>query len=505
MTPKLFAIAITVVFLFLLTCSQSTPEQNTDNSKVSKSVKDIESLKQALDRLEKDPLLVHGILAFSLVSNKTGKPLLELNAQKTLTVASVMKAVTTATALAVLGEDFKFETEITYSGVIEKGVLKGDLYIKGSGDPTLGSNLLKTSSLNTLLSQWTQKIKTAGIQKIEGRIIADESLFTFDPTPAQWIWGDIGNYFGAPAGALNVLDNTYKLYFQPTQIGQLTRILRTEPALSNIQFINEVKTAEAGTGDEASISGAPYDPIRYVSGTIPTGGTFSIKGCIPNPALFLVEQLHQKMQGSQLTIDEKPTTTHQLYLDKKSWENKRTLIHKHESPSLKEIVNYTNIHSVNLFAEALLKRVGLHLEKEASTVAGVKAITTYWRNQGIDTDGFFMQDGSGLSFSNSISAAQLTAILYKISQSAYGKVFYESLPIAGVSGTMYNVGNSGKASNNLRAKSGGMTRVQAYAGYFTSASGEKMTFAIITNRYLGEYSQIKKKLSDLMSIMVESL
>ncbi len=502
MTPKIAITAVIVLFLFLLTCSQSTPKQEN----IQPSSTDVEALRQALQRLEEDPLLIHGVLAFSVISNKDGKTVLEKNSQKTLAVASVMKAITTATALATLGEDFKFQTELAYSGELTKeGVLKGNLYIKGGGDPTLGSQLLKNQSLQTVLSQWTNKLKLLNISRIEGRVIADESLFERNPTPSQWIWGDMGNYFGAPAGALNVLDNTYKLYFQPTALGQPAKILRTEPNMSHIQFVNEVKTAQAGTGDMASISGAPHDQVRYVSGTIPLGGTFSIKGAIPDPALFLAEQLHQKIKESKIAIAEPPTTTWQLSLQNKKWETQRILIHRHESPYLKDIVNYTNIHSVNLFAEALLKGIGLQQEKEASTQAGIKAVTAFWQKQGIDIDGFYMQDGSGLSLSNGITAAQLTAILHKISQSAYSKVFQQSLPIAGVSGTMYGVANEGKARNNLRAKSGGMTRVQAYAGYFTSASGKQMSFAIITNRYSGEYSQIKKKLSNLMSLMVESL
>lgn len=490
---------LSFVFFLLLTCAQNTPENKTKTK-----VADIEALKQALERLEQDPLYQHGMVAFSLV-NQEGTPILELNAQKTLTVASVMKAITTATALAVLGENFKFETSLAYSGNIENGVLKGDLFIKGGGDPSLGSNLMKGVALNELLAQFTQKIKAIGIQKIQGRIIADESLFTYNLTPEQWIWGDMGNYFGTPAGAINVLDNTYKLFFQPTKLGQVANILRTEPEIPYLRFINEVKTAEAGTGDQASISGAPYDPVRYVTGTIPLGGVFSIKGSIPDPAYYLAYQLHQKLNNSQVSIAQMPITTHQLYLDKVQWDTQRTLIYTHQSASLKDIVAYTNLYSINLFAEALLKAIALKTIGEASTQAGVQAVVDFWKKQGINTEGFFMHDGSGLAYKNSITATQLTSILSNAAQSDYGKTFLASLPIAGVSGTMYGIANQGRAKNNLRAKSGGMTGVQAYAGYFTSLSGERLCFAIVVNRYLGEYAQTKAKLSAFLALMAESI
>ncbi len=487
------------IFFLLLTCAQNTPENNP-----KAKVADIKALKQALQRLEQDPLYQHGTVAFSLINQK-GTPIVELNAQKTLTVASVMKAVTTATALATLGEDFKFETALEYSGNIENGTLKGDLFIKGGGDPTLASNLMKGLTMNALLVQFTQKIKAKGIQKIEGRIIADESLFTYNLTPEQWIWGDMGNYFGTPAGAINVLDNTYKLFFQPTKLGQVANILRTEPEIRHLRFINEVKTAEAGTGDRASIAGAPYDPVRYVTGTIPMGGVFSIKGAIPDPAYYLAYQLHQKLKNSQVSIAHMPVTTHQLHLDKAQWDTQRTNIYTHQSASLKEIVTYTNLYSINLFAEALLKAIALQVAREASTQAGVTAVVDFWKKQGIDTEGFFMYDGSGLAYRNSITTSQLTAILLKAAQSNYGKTFLASLPIAGVSGTMYGIANQGRAKNNLRAKSGGMTGVQAYTGYFTAFSGEQLCFAIVINRYLGEYAQTKAKLSAFLALMAESI
>lgn len=495
------------IFTSFLTCSQgpANEERATASSpNPSPIFYDLENLSQAIDALEKDSLFRHGSLAFSLQSVKDASILLEQNAQKTLNVASCLKAVTTATALGILGADYTFKTYLEYDGAIKGNVLEGNLYIRGTGDPVLGSTLLKKASLNAVLNNWAQKIKSLGIQEIKGAILADEDAFSGDLSPSHWIWGDMGNYFGAPAGAINVLDNTYKLYFRPGSVGKAAEIVKTEPAIANVQFINEVKTAPAGTGDQASISGAPYDPVRYVTGTIPQGGLFSIKGSIPDPAHFLSQALHTQLKKLGCQIQKKPSTTRQWKLSQKAYPStkNRQMIYTHSSPSLQEIVNYTNLYSINLFAEALLKQIGLKVKKEASTQAGTKAITEYWQEKGLDIGGFYMQDGSGLAFANGITAQQLSHIMYLTSQEPYFNTFFQSLPVSGQSGTMYTVAAGTLAQGNLRAKTGGMTRVLAYTGYFRTRRNEIMAFSLIANQYTCSYREMKKRLGDLMVKMV---
>jgi serine-type D-Ala-D-Ala carboxypeptidase/endopeptidase (penicillin-binding protein 4) len=494
--------------LCLWACSSNTNQQTPENPPIQKAQMTHESalnvLVKKLQDLEKDEILTSGTLAFSLKSIQENKVLLSLNEQKTLTVASCIKVLTTATALDILGANYKFRTLIEYAGKIEKGILKGDIYIKGGGDPTLGSRLVAGQNLEATLNLWVKKIKALGIRQVDGKIIADEDFFTGDLMPAGWVWGDTGNYFAAPAMAINVLDNTFHLYFQPSdKLGWLAKILRTEPSLSDIEFVNHVKTAEAGTGDKASISGAVYDNMRYVSGTIPQGGTFSIKGAMPDPAMFLAQKLSANLQKSGVQVMEKATTTRLLKLKNTSSAKERTLIYTHLSPDVQKIVNYTNLYSVNLYAEALLKMIGFQIKKQTTTEAGVEALTDYWEKKGLNIKGLQLTDGSGLSANNGITAEQLTEIMYQISQVKYFDDLYNTLPIAGISGTMLGIGNGTFAQNNLRAKSGGMTGVLAYTGYFKTAKGEMMCFTVIANRYTCEYKVIKQKLTELMVEMVK--
>ena len=137
----------------------------------------------------------------------------------------------------------------------------------------MASKIIKSENLQALLNKWIKAIKNKGIQQIDGNIIADEDAYVTDVNPEEWIWGDMGNYFGAPAGALNVLDNTYRVYFRPGKLGDPAPIQRTEPNIPHMQFVNDVKTAKVGSGDQVVISGAPYDMVRYVQGTVPAGGS----------------------------------------------------------------------------------------------------------------------------------------------------------------------------------------------------------------------------------------
>lgn len=492
----IFLCFVTFILVFV-TCSQNS--KKTDITLINEDTK-FKNLLLALETLSNTKDLQKGTLAFALQSTVSNKTLVQFNAQKSLNVASCLKVITTATALSVLGEDYTFKTSLEYDGSLKNGILEGNLYIKGGGDPVLGSPLVQGQNLNVILNTWISKIKTAGISQIKGKIIADESLFFSDITPPDWNWSDTGNYFGAPAGAINVMDNSYRLFFKPTKLNEIAPILRTEPILPNVQFINEVRTAEANSGDQTSISGGQYENIRYASGTIPLGNTFSIRGSMPDPAFFLANTLYEKLKIANVAITEKPTTSRLLQLKKATLPTQRKLIYTHQSPKLKIIADYTNLYSVNLYAEAMLKMIGLQKLKKASTRTGAKAIQDFWLAQGIDLNGWFLTDGSGLSRSNAMTALQMTQILCKIQKLAIFKSLYASLPVSGVSGTMVNV--LPKAKYKLHAKTGGMTRVIAYCGYFKNSKNELLAFSLVANQYNNKYKEIKAQLEKILEEMI---
>jgi D-alanyl-D-alanine carboxypeptidase/D-alanyl-D-alanine-endopeptidase (penicillin-binding protein 4) len=174
------------------------------------------------------------------------------------------------------------------------------------------------------------------------------------------------------------------------------------------------------------------------------------------------------------------------------------VIVENTSPMLTEIIREINLHSINLYAESLFKQLGKskNNEKEAGTI-----IKHYWKDKGMDITGLEIGDGSGLSMKNGVSAYHLAELLSLMSKSSSYDIFYQSLPIAGISGTMGNWLKNTTLQGNLRAKTGSMKGVIAIAGYFTNAQGEKMCFSIIANRYQGTYSQMRKKFEKVFLAM----
>jgi len=468
----------------------------------SVSVASAQSLLKLQDELKKiaiDSTLVHAELTFSLRSSD-GKVLLQQNAEKSLSPASNLKVVTTATALLILGEDFRFKTTLEYDGTLDNsGTLNGNIIIRGGGDPTLGAGRADgTQDLDGLLTLWSSKIKDAGIKKINGAVVAVNGIFEQNAIPDYWIWTDIGNYYGAGAFGLNINENLYKLFFKPgDKIADSTVILSMEPVIPNLKFENDVTTAAKSSGDNTNIYGAPYSYNRYVSGTIPTGvAEFAVKGSMPDPAYFSAYSLSQKLKQDGVEVQQSPSAV-------QDYKNNLKQIYELSSPTLKEIALHTNQSSLNLYAECMLKMLGYKIKGQGTTKAGIEVVKDYWKKKGMDISGFFIYDGSGLSDANAVTANQFTALLSVMTKEKPFNSFYNSLPIVGINGTVSRLCKGTKAENNVRAKSGTINKVTCYCGYVTTTKGELLSFSMMVNNYEGKASLITKKLERLMVLMAE--
>ncbi|MBX9852671.1 MAG: D-alanyl-D-alanine carboxypeptidase/D-alanyl-D-alanine-endopeptidase [Cytophagaceae bacterium] len=460
-------------------------------------------LKDEVKKISNDPLLKYGQVGFSFRSNEA-KIIFESNADKSLIPASNLKLLTTATALKVLGQDYKFETSIAYDGEIINGVLTGNIYIEGGGDPTLGSDRIPGNpEVNQLMISWVDKIKSAGIKKIAGKIIGDQTIFDKNVIPNQWIWTDIGNYYGAGASGLNINENLYKIYFKPGKlIGDSASVIRTEPFIPFLSFDNAVKTGAIGSGDNAYIYGSPYTNYRYLSGTIPMGvPEFSIKGSVPDPAYLIACLLYNSLKDNGIVVDNAPENTSDNIISGNI--SSRKIIHTHQSPALKEIIKYTNVYSINLYAEALLKILAVKKGLPGTSENGVKTITDYWTLQGMDVKGMFLYDGSGLSPRTSIRATQLTKLMHYMSKDSSFAVFLQSLPVAGQSGTISKFCKGTKAENNVSAKSGSLTRVICFTGYVKAKNGSYNSFSILINNFEGTTSQVIPKIEKIVVLLTE--
>ena len=490
-----YFIAFFFSFLFFFnTSSQNTLLKDQDHE-----------INKALDLLQTYKEFKTSSIAFLAIDINTGETIAELNSNTSLKPASTLKLLTTATALEVLGSNYKYKTKIEYTGIIDSmtKTLHGDIYITGGGDPSLGSEYFEKTKNHAFLLNWVRAIKEIGINSINGCIIADASILQNDNIPPSWSWINIGNYFGAAPNGLTIFDNLYRIYFNTgSEIGGSTKINRIVPYIPDLSLTNRSKAAHIWY-DKSNIFGAPYTYHRDIRGELPVNKKdFAIKGSIPDPAYLAAYTLDSLLRNKGIFISENPTT---VRLTNKTLDTNKTLIHTTLSPTLNNIIYQTNQKSINLFAEHFLLEIALKMGAISSTEIALDSLVSFWKSKGMDTQGLFLSDGSGLSQYNAITAQQMVFLLkYMKTKSTEFPSFERSLAIAGKTGTLEFMFKNTVSENLLIAKSGTIDHVKAYAGYTRNKSGREITFYIMINNYTGETSLTTKRIENLLNTITKS-
>jgi serine-type D-Ala-D-Ala carboxypeptidase/endopeptidase (penicillin-binding protein 4) len=469
-------------------------EQNTDTKK--------SLLISAVNRLATDSALKNGQSGIVVMDAQTGEVLASHNSCMSVIPASNMKIVTTAAILGILGENFRFRTELQHDGMVRDSILYGNVFIKGYGDPTLASPEFEgIPSMAAVLDSFSDKIKALGIKKIVGKIVGDGSVFEPMTAVPTWLWEDLGNYYGVGPSGLNFHENLYNLNFiQNSNVGSTPSVLGASPQVPDFQLINEVKSAKGG-GDDAYIYSTPYATVGTVGGRIPAGNKiFSINGALPDPPYFAAWHLRKRLIENGIDVSDSATT--QLKLEQKNEPFRlRQTFYAWFSPTLGTIIKRTNLESVNLYCEAFVRTIGLQRMGMGTNDVGTAEIARYWRSKGVDTEGLFMQDGSGLSPRNGVTALQLASILRNVvGDSLVFPSFYASLPEAGKTGTMKGMFKTNfAAQQRIRAKSGTITRVKSYSGYVTTTDGKLLAFSAVCNNFTCSQRDMRLKLEQFMS------
>jgi D-alanyl-D-alanine carboxypeptidase/D-alanyl-D-alanine-endopeptidase (penicillin-binding protein 4) len=429
--------------------------------------------------------MTHAAVSFKAVDLNTRQVVVSHNENMSLTPASNMKIVTTATALEVLGSRFCFETPLLYDGYLQETTLTGNLYIRGSGDPTMGSEFASADREN-FLKEWLDAINRAGIRKITGNIVVLDQLFGYEGVSPKWLWEDMGTNYAPGIYGIGVFDNIYRVYLRSSASNSETTVLYTEPQISNLLITNEL-TASDNSTDDAFVSGIPFANEMRLYGSIPAWQpSFMLKAAIPDPGLFLAQYFRDYLQKNGITT-EGEATTFRLRPVTPSGEN---LIGTFRSIDLASIARTINVLSNNHYAEHLYKML---------TVLDSIDIQEYWRKKGINSDALIMFDGSGISPQNAISAGFLIDLLvYMDKQSGNSAAFYQSLPVAGRSGTVASFLRNTALDGRARLKSGTITNVHAYSGYIES-SGKRYAVSLIVNNFTGERSELRRDIERLFN------
>ncbi|MFK8054484.1 MAG: D-alanyl-D-alanine carboxypeptidase/D-alanyl-D-alanine-endopeptidase [Saprospiraceae bacterium] len=482
-------ISTLVLFLFVLCFAIQDGEAQNSNL--------VSRLDAATDKLLSNEQLKRASVGIAVIDVESGRLLKSVNPSASVIPASLMKVATTATALEVLGEQHRFTTELCYSGAITNGVLTGDLFIIGGGDPSLGGGRPHGAlDLKALLARWANAVQSAGITSIQGNIVGEESLAPgAEPSP-YWQWNDIGNYYGAGAGALIINENKYNLRLQRTaNVGGKPKIISYDPDPGQLRWTNLLTSGASNSGDQSYIFGAPGTMDRVIRGSIPAGkGTFKVKGSLPNPAIHAADWLAEVLEGRGVDI-----SGDAIAASRPEARSTSTSLDIYESPTLKELVKQTNFRSLNLFAEAFFNALGRHWGISDDPAEIGDRIVEYWKGKGLDTEGWEQLDGSGLTMRNMITPLQMTQLLQLSANSSIP----ESLPRVGKEGTVRGVLRNQEAAARIRAKSGTLARSKGFCGFAETSDGRQVAFTVVANNFTGKDKTLRVALGEWMSALVK--
>ena len=418
-----------------------------------------------------------------LVQNlTTGEVIEEHRADKVVPPASVMKLLTTGAALETLGPGFRFPTVLEYTGVIDNGVLQGNLYIRGGCDPSLGWKG-KTAFLN----QWVKAVKAAGILRINGAVIADMTMLDGEAQNPGWLCEDAGNYYAPGIFALNYYGNTMNIVLKSAEPGTVATVMGTEPQVDDIVFINRIR-CDRIQYDGAFVSGLPYSKERYLTGTVPSNlGTFGVKGDLPNPGLLLARHFTERLRGSGVIVareadylpDYNPLNPprHELYI--------------HYSEPLSELLKETNQNSNNLYAEAMFRYLGARYTLPGTVHNSQELLRDFWRRRGVAVQNAIIKDGCGLAPQDAISAKALVQLLAVMHKSPNAEAWMASLPVSGKSGTLTSLCPKTVLEGRIHAKSGTIAGTKNYAGYIDMPNGDTWAFAVLVNSAPGKAKNVQ--------------
>lgn len=459
------------------------------------------TIEKLMDDWSKDKALINGTHAFCILNAADGTIVKEHNAHTSVIPASTLKIVTTAAALEILGKYYRYETKIYFTGSFDKttGILNGDIIIKGSGDPTLNSEHFKSKTDTTdITDKWADILIKKGLKELKGNIIADASCYE-KYIPANWIWGDISNYFGVAPCGLSFNDNLYGIIFTSGETGSKAKIKEIRPEYSTIKLQHEASVKAAGKEDEAYVTGDPFGFKRVISGTIPPNkAALEVRAALPDPALLCAEFLQHSLNHAGVITPSLCATTN-YNPENEELKKEKTLMHTHLSAAIEKIIYYTNLYSNNLFCETLLRTIG-----KGNAYYGIEKVREFWKQKGLEINELYMVDGNGLSRANTITTSFEANLLFKMYHDSLNyKPFYNSLPQAGYSGSMRNIGNGTYIEKNMRAKTGYINRARGYSGYVKTKSGKDLCFSVLFNNYTCTPKEMKLKIEQFLVALAE--
>lgn len=419
-----------------------------------------------INSMMSDPVLKNAKWGFVIYDPKTKKVVSSYNENAPLIPASTTKLLTTATAVDLLGEKFRWVTQLEYSGEIdETGTLNGNLYIVGSGDPSIGTGKAGSSTYRDIAADFQNALSTKGIKKVTGNIIVQTAVFKENKIarlPENVVWLETNNYYLPVGSTKEINPANEKLIVKKSTLSD-----NTKKYFYISPYIKEMVYAE-------NFDGMPF---TTKIADAPSSLATTLKASLVKSGILVLGTVQAKLSD--------PTP------------EKRYFLTAYRSPVLADIMYDTNQRSDNALAEAFLRTVGFQKRGDQSAEAGRGVVLEHLRLNNFDADGFFYADGSGLSRSNTVTPMAQVKFLSSIMSEKYSKSYFDSLPIGGQSGTLKKM-FLGSGYGHIFAKTGTLNGVKTLAGYMKTNTGKTLVFSLLINNYAGSVDMVKNRMERLL-------
>ena len=479
---------------------------------------------QTAEMLADDPVFSHAHVGIKAVRGDGGV-IASVNEEKMLGPASNMKLISTGAALFSLGPEYRFSTDLAYDGHISEGVLHGNLYIVGGGDPVLGSKDTVAVALSSVFEEWSRTLKSAGIGRIEGRVIGDGRWLEGMGEDPSWQLEDLGTYYGAGVTGLMFYENMMSFSVSAgAAVGEPVKIEPYYPSCSWMDFRYSGVTGKKGTGDQLYMYASEFEPVAEIRGTFGVDRSAKRLDCSNKfPEYTCAVYFKNYLESKGITCGGGAGD----FKIRREWLGGRIpaygigadgdslkVIGSYYSPSLARIASKTNHESNNLLAETLLRTVGRENLGSSCRDSASVALGTVLKKMHIGSTGLSMQDGSGLSRQNLVSPDFMCRFLGAMMDTPCFEEYLWSLPMPGYDGTLlYNMkGVPQEVRERYRVKSGSMDGVRCYSGYilpadFVFTEGVKIpqevkdriiVFSVMTNNCVSPSWKVRQMLDRFM-------
>ncbi|MGD1006729.1 MAG: D-alanyl-D-alanine carboxypeptidase/D-alanyl-D-alanine-endopeptidase [Ignavibacteriaceae bacterium] len=472
--------SICALFLLVIISVQYFPQEIANDTSGKYAYSSVPEFWSQMNDIFNDPNFSNSQWGVVIQSLETGEYLYKRNEDKLFIPASDLKLFTTSTGLITLGSEYKFRTNLYMNGYIDGSILKGDIVIQGRGDPTISERFYNGNMLK-IYNDWADSLINIGIDEITGNIVGDDNAFDDVGLGAGWAWDYESNWFAAPSSAICFNDNCVDIVVTVNKKSHQPEVM-VAPDTKYVIILNKAITVPKDSNTAIETYREPGTSVITIFGTI-RDNSDSVKTYVTvnNPTQYAMVVLKDVLKRKGILLDGYPVGVNDM-ANTLDYSKMRPLFTQYSQP-LKEIIKVTNKQSQNLYAEQILKAIGLETKGYGTVANGLSTEGRVLKEMGINPESMNIVDGSGLSRLDLVTPRQIVALLSYMYKSRYFIPFFNSLPIAGVDGTLGDRMQNTKAQSKIRAKPGYLESVRNLSGYAFTGDNEPIAFSIIVNNF----------------------